>query len=81
LCVWSDERDDVDGHTHDRAWFPWTSGKIARRVATCPMPDDAIAQLVTAVASAGTTGARTTTRTTTLFPALARLQRASTGRK
>jgi hypothetical protein len=30
LCVWGDERDDVDYHTHDRAWFPWKTGKIAR---------------------------------------------------
>jgi hypothetical protein len=46
LCVWSDERDDVEVHTHDRAWFPWTTGKIAREVRTTLSLDDATSALI-----------------------------------
>jgi hypothetical protein len=49
LCLWSDERDDVEFHTHDRAWFPWGNGKLARGVDAVPSFDDAVAALAAAV--------------------------------
>jgi hypothetical protein len=45
LCIWSAERDDVDYHTHDRAWFPWSTGKIARGAGT-PGSVDALLAVV-----------------------------------
>ena len=43
LCVWSGERDDVDYHTHDRAWFPWAPGTIARGAGSGGSIDDLLA--------------------------------------
>jgi hypothetical protein len=43
LCVWSGERDDVDFHTHDRAWFPWATGKVARGAGSPGEVDDLLA--------------------------------------
>jgi hypothetical protein len=52
LCVWSAERDDVDHHTHDRAWFPWATGKIATGVTTVPSFGNAATALSEAIGGA-----------------------------
>jgi hypothetical protein len=62
LCVWSDERDDVDFHTHDRAWFPWSTGKIARGTNDALPADVAATVLLDALASDA--------KPATLFPVL-----------
>ena len=51
LCVWGVERDDVEYHTHDRAWHPWSTSKIARGVKKTPPVADACATLEAAIAS------------------------------
>jgi hypothetical protein len=69
LCVWGGERDDVDFHTHDQAWFPWATGKLARGVRVLVPLDDAERVLLDAVAAPA--GARATT----LFPVLSAARR------
>ncbi|HEX5095920.1 MAG TPA: hypothetical protein VFX21_07905 [Acidimicrobiia bacterium] len=45
-CAFSRERDDVEYHTHEQAWFPWSAHKVARsrRGRACSF-DDAVALL------------------------------------
>jgi hypothetical protein len=70
LCVWSAERPDEHGHTHDRAWHPWATGKIARGVPHPPAPDDAIEMLLVAVRAGGSSA-----RDRTLIPAISAARR------
>jgi hypothetical protein len=51
LCVWGVDRDDVEYHTHDRAWHPWSTGKIAGGVKKVPPVADACSALSEAIAS------------------------------
>ena len=63
-CAFSEEREDVEYHTHEQAWFPWSNHKIARarRGRACSF-DDAVASLLEAAGSGEPA--------TRLFPAVA----------
>ena len=67
LCIWGAEQPRAEYHTHDRAWFPWTTGKIAGAAGEHESLDGATTTLLAAVFPAG---APRGTRPATLFPAL-----------
>jgi hypothetical protein len=66
LCVYGRERDDVEHHTHEPAFFPWSSGDIGRaRGRRRPLAVDAAT--ATLLAAVGTNAAGPAAR---LFPVL-----------
>lgn len=68
LCLFGEERKDLDHHTHESAWYPWSASKIARGHRTGVEPDAAVRTLMAAVFPDG--GPPRAPRPSTLFPAL-----------
>jgi hypothetical protein len=71
LTVFGREREDLDHHTHESCWLPWSASKIATgldRRRSSPDPETATALLLEAVYPSGRP--EKMPRLTTLFPVL-----------
>lgn len=70
LLVVGEERADTEHHTHERCWWPWSHGKLARGTgAVLPEAAAARAALLSVIAEATPAGTRPA-RDTTLLPVL-----------